>query len=215
MDIRGRFHVDTGMPFGRGMFRARRGRGRRKRRSFIPRPRFQKQVIRTTHFNIAPTQIGFGASSNVTLLRTPATIDEDPDHTIVSNGSTIGEIAENSRIIKTDLQLDISSEADNTPFACTAIFWKDDIHGAVTQPTVGSILVPATTQALATTKKSIMMFKRFLFTTNADKRTIFLRIPPRFRTLRHGESYNLLIVNDSAAADITFMLSGRLWSAGA
>lgn len=200
-------HAGTGMPGFRRMFRARR---RFRRRG----PRFLRAVTRSHHVNIVDDRITGAASANFTLLRTPATLDEDPDHSIVSNGTTIAECAENSRIVKTDLKIELAADAITDPFTVSVILWKDGIHGQVTQPTVAAVLSPATTQALATTKQHICQFERFMFTSQGDKRVIHLRIPRRLRQLRHGESIQLL-VNSTGATDTLSTTTGRIWTSGA
>lgn len=175
---------------------------------------FARQSFRTSHINAGPASIAATADNTELLLRTPATIDEDPDHTVISTITTGAEVEENSTVRKIDVTFDIAANAVSAPFVVTFYLWKDDAFGAVAAPTASTDpLAPSTTLQLAALKKNICMYERWLFSPQGDRRRIKLRIPKRLRRLRQGESYQYTIFNASTDTAITFMAYGRITTA--
>lgn len=148
------------------------------------------------------------------LVTTPATIDEDADHTIISNGTTIAEVGERSKIVKMDVFLEIGCESVSAPFSVSFLVYKDSIHGALAAPSsANNVLAPSTTLQLAELKKSTCQFERFLITANGDKRRFRLRVPRRLSFLKQGEHLSIMLTNSTAGAeDITYLIVGRIWS---
>lgn len=195
----------TGMPGFKRMFRARRRRNR---------VRFVREARRPSHINITQTTAA-AATDTETLIITPTTIDEDPDHTIISNGTTIAECHENSRITGVDLTLEIAGDSSpDDPFPVSVLVWKDSQHGALGTPgTANDVLVPSTTLQLGELKRSTCQFERFMITGQSDKRRLRIRIPRRLRYIRQGERIAMTITNGAAAnTGITWILFGRIWT---
>lgn len=189
----------------RRSFRARRGR--RHRGAPIAR-----QTRRVSNILVPVTTIAAATNTNYTLLRTPATIDEDPDHTIVSNGTTIAEVSEGSRISFMDVTIEIAAESLATPFACSFMVWKDSVHGALAAPAGPSdVMAPSTTLQLSKLKESTGHYERWLFSVSGDKRRFRLHLPRRLRYLKQGESINIIVSNAAPATyNILFTIFGRI-----
>lgn len=184
-----------------------------RRRGFVSRRRFPHGKSRISHVNILQT-VGAAGSSLEFLIRTPATIDEDPDHTVISDGTAGAEVAEKSKIIKVDCYLEIASDQAADPGVVTFMVWKDDSHGALAAPTTATdVAAPSTTLQLQALKKNICQYERFLMSANNDKRRFYIRIPRRHRYLRQGESIQMTIFNGMGDA-ITTMVFGRIWTIG-
>lgn len=192
-----------------GRFRARRFRGRRR----LPVLRARKHI---TNVLVPVTSIASATTTGYTLAQTPATIDEDVDHTIISNGSTIGEIEPGARV-RAYLEIELgAADPVNATYAVSLMFWKDSTYGAITSPTNATqIIAPGTTLELAALKKNTCQFERFLLTVEGDKRHFRLRIPRRLSFLRQGEAYKIHITNHAPDTDsISFTIWGKfVWIA--
>lgn len=170
---------------------------------------------RRHYHNVLITLDTIAAATTVgeTILTTPATIDEDPDHTKVSNGTDIAECESGARVMRTDLTLEIAkadAAVDDT-FPVTFMVWKDSTFGALASPgNATEIFVPSTTLQLAELKKNTCMSERFLITAQGDKRRFHLKIPRRLRALKQGERYAITITNHSADAAVVYTLFGKI-----
>lgn len=187
------------------------------RRRFRARGRKRMPVVRQTshiHNVLMPlTTIASNTTSGEAILNTPATVDEDPDHTIISNGTTIAECDAGARITKVDLTLEIScAAATATPFPVAFIVWKDAHYGAITAPTTADdVFSPSTTLQLATLKKNTCQYEKFLLTVQGDRRRFHLRVPRRLRRLMQGEGIKISISNLAPDTNsIVYTLFGKI-----
>lgn len=166
------------------------------------------------YHNVMFVNIATAAATDTidTLLRTPATIDEDPDHANVSDGTVIAECEEGSRVVQWSLEIEIgAADPVNAAFPVSFSVWKDSAFGAAADPNVNQAFLPSTTLERKTFKTNICQYERFLVTTEGDKRRFRLHLPRRLRTLKQGESYKIQVANEAAANDaIAWTLWGRI-----
>lgn len=189
----------------RGFRRRFRARGRRRR------PIFARVVKRYNNVFIGLQTLAAATTVTEQLL----TVADSPDHTLVSDGTNAIQVENNSRILGMKVKLDIACSAIADPIAVSFMLWKDAAHGGITSPTsTSNILAPSTTTQLGMLKANTCMYRRWLFTTQGDHRTYFLKVPRRLRQLREGEQLMLTVTNHAPDTDtILFEVIGRIFTA--
>lgn len=190
---------------------------RRFRRSFRAKRRFSRTPVlraarRTSQVNVVDST-ATATTDGIALITTPATIDEDPDHTIITNGTAIAEVEEGSKITGVDLTMELAGPPDTAPYVVSFLVWKDSAFGALTAPTTAAdVLQPATTLQLKELKANACHFERFLITEQSDKRRFKLHIPRRLRTLKQGEGIKISVSNGAPNVTINWIIFGRIFT---
>lgn len=178
----------------------------RRRRRGLP----FKRVSRQRHvINIAERSLAANTTETLSLILS----DDTPSPTVISDGTTIAECEEGSRVIPRKLKIAFTS-AVSDPVAVAFLVWKDGSFGAPTDPTTAQDVVSAgSALQSAALKKFACMYQKFWLSPNSDQKNFFIRIPKRLRRLRQGESIKLTVTNLEAATDaIEYFVQGQIVS---
>lgn len=152
-------------------------------------------------------------SSEATQILAPS---DSPDHAVTATFGTPAQCENGAMLISNKLHFEVAvNGAATTPIFVAVLLYKDAAHGDIAPPTTAQdVINESITLQLAMLKKNTCHYAKFLLSVQGDKRSFFLRIPKRMRTLRQGEAYTLVVTNGApATTDITWFLQGRMITA--